>query len=177
MIKNKYIIQNDIVLVYCDNIKDKDIITKVSVNTFNDKMKDFNVKWFAKWNEHTSSYYIQCTKYMGSHKNGKTIFLHRFLTNAKQGEYVDHINHDTIDNTDNNLRKISDAENCKNRMSKNSNNKSGYRNVCLIQNWWYVQIMIDGKNQCIAKFRNVDDAGKFAEYARQKYYGEFAGDN
>ena len=154
MIKNRYAIQGNTVLVYCDNVKDKDVITKVSLNTFNSKMKNFDVKWFAKWNTHTSSYYIQCTKYRGYH-----------------------INHDTVDNTDENLRKISDAQNCKNRVSKNSNNKSGYRNVAVINGKFVVQLMVDGKNTKLGTFTDADEAGAFAKKMRQKYYGEFAGEN
>jgi len=89
--------------------------------------------------------------------------------------YIDHINHDTLDNRKSNLRASSNDENTKHRKSKNSNNKSGFRNVAIIKGWYTVQLMIDGKNQSLAKFKYAEDAGEYAETARQKYYGEFHG--
>lgn len=40
---------------------------------------------------------------------------------------------------------------------------------------WVVQLHINNKNERLGYFDNVDEAGKFAEKMRQKYYGEFAG--
>jgi len=75
-----------------------------------------------------------------------------------------------------NLRITNQENNLKNRRSKNSNNKSGYRNVCWIDGYWKVQIQIDGKNHRFAEnFKGVEEAGKFAELKRQEIYGEFAG--
>ena len=88
---------------------------------------------------------------------------------------VDHINNNDLDNRKSNLRIADRDDNSKNRKSKNSNNKSGYRNVCNINGWWCVQLMINGKNTRLARFKNVDEAGTYAEVARQKYYGDYAG--
>ena len=43
--------------------------------------------------------------------------------------YIDHINHNTLDNRLENLRITINNKNSKNRRHKNSNNKTGYRNV------------------------------------------------
>ena len=93
------------------------------------------------------------------------------------GETVDHINGNTFDNRKTNLRIVEDSNNLTNRKSKNSNNKSGYRNVCWSksESKWLVQLQINGKNTVLGKFDDVDEAGRFAEEMRQKYYGEFAG--
>jgi hypothetical protein len=45
----------------------------------------------------------------------------------------------------------------------------------LVNDWWVVQLQIEGKNERLGKFKDVHEAGKFAEEMRQKYYGEFAG--
>lgn len=42
---------------------------------------------------------------------------------------IDHINNDTKNNKKSNLRKTEHVSNARNRKSKNSNNKSGFRNV------------------------------------------------
>ena len=78
------------------------------------------------------------------------MYLHRLLTDTTDPDIrVDHENYDTLDNRKNNLRVTNDDKNTKNRSSKNSNNKSGHRNV----SW----------------------NGLYAEEMRQKYYGEYAG--
>lgn len=105
----------------------------------------------------------------------KSYYLHVILADIKNGGDVDHINHNTLDNRKSNLREITTSQNLRNRKSKNINNKSGYRNVCLINGKWCVQLMINGKNNRLAYFDNVDEAGEYAEKMRKKYYGEFAG--
>ena len=76
---------------------------------------------------------------------------------------------------------IADSNNSRNRKSRNKNNKSGYRNVCWDkrENVWLVQLQIDGKCKRVGKFPKdqLEEAGKFAEEMRKKYYGEFAGSN
>jgi hypothetical protein len=98
--------------------------------------------------------------------------------NPTIGEFVDHINHNTLDNGKENLRITSNRYNLKHRKGKNSNNKSGYRNVSWLNSYkkWCVQIQIEGKNTILGKFDDVDEAGKFAEEMRNKYYGEYAGE-
>ena len=70
-------------------------------------------------------------------------------------------------------------ENLKNRKGRNSNNKSGYRNVSWDGYKWIVQLQVNGKNTCLGRFpeNELEQAGKFAEEMRQKYYGKFAGSN
>ena len=105
----------------------------------------------------------------------------KFTMDAKDDEVVDHINHDTLDNTKGNLRCIPWKNNSTNRKSRNSNNKSGYRNVSWSknENKWLVQLQINKKNTVLGKFvyEDLDKAGQFAEEMRQKYYGKFAGSN
>ena len=104
-----------------------------------------------------------------------TPYLHRWILNLDDQVVVDHINHNSFDNRKSNLRITNDSSNLKNRKGKNSNNKSGYRNVCWIYNKWVVQIVINGKNTILGKFNDVDEAGAFAEEMRKKYYGKFSG--
>jgi hypothetical protein len=42
-----------------------------------------------------------------------------------------------------------------------------------------VQLQIDGKNTCLKRFKEneLEEAGKFAEEMRNKYYGEYAGNS
>ena len=84
-----------------------------------------------------------------------------------------------MDNRKSNLRIIENSNNLKNRKSKNKNNKSGYRNVSLINGKWVVQLQVDGKNKRLGSFAydELDKAGRFAEEMRLRYYGKFAGRN
>ena len=82
----------------------------------------------------------------------------------------------TLDNRRKNLRITDHSDNLKNRQGKNKNNKSGYRNVCMMSGKWRVQLMVEGKRILFKeKFTDVNEAGKFAEDMRIKYYGKFTG--
>lgn len=141
-----------------------------------DRVITYPYTWYAKLNKSIGKYYVYVSEYCTQTKKCKSIFLHQFIMNANS-KTVDHINNDGLDNRKTNLRIALDKNNSTNRRSKNSNNKSGYRNVF----WsskdkkWIVQLQIDGKNKRLGSFDNVHEAGKFAEEMRQKYYGEFAG--
>jgi hypothetical protein len=142
----------------------------------------FKYKWCTSYCEHTNSYYACATIYQGI-INGKpkytSIRLSTYLINHPYiiGKTADHKNSDTLDYRRKNLRLIEDEDNSKNRKSKNSNNKSGYRNVCWCNTTqkWIVQLQINGKNKVLGRFDDVHEAGAFAELMRQKYYGEYAG--
>ena len=126
-------------------------------------------------------YYARGTKSIGKYPNGQTknklIYLHRFIMDFPEDRDVDHHDYDTLNNREYNLVVTSTTLNSKNRCRKNTNNKSGYRNVSWRQNRWIVQIQIDGVNTVLKKFKKdeLDDAGNYAEEMRLKYYGEFAG--
>jgi len=113
-----------------------------------------------------------------SGEHPKTISIHRFLTDATEKHIrVDHKDHNGLNNRESNLRVTLHPNNNQNRKSKNSNNKSGYRNVF----WnsqrekWQVSLCRNNKRIIIGYFDDVNEAGRIAEEARQKYYGKFAG--
>ena len=131
------------------------------------------------------SYYALVTIYQGvengKEKSKKKTSLHYFLMNPNnlKDVHVDHINHDTLDNRECNLRVSKISDNLENRKGRNSNNKSGYRNVF----WnsaiskWSVSLCKNYKRIDLGDYDDVDEAGRVAEAGRQKYYGKFAGNN
>ncbi len=103
------------------------------------------------------------------------MFVMDFEFDKNNQKIIDHKNHNGLDNRKENLRLVDRSKNAKHRDGKNKNNKSGYRNVCWIKGKWVVQLQIDGKNTRLGSFVDVNEAGRFAEKMREKYYGEFKG--
>lgn len=147
-----------------------------------ERVINFPYTWYAKYSANAKGYYACATQYLPELKHGRTVLMHQFIVGIDRTarEFnVDHENHNTLDNRKENLRITNVPDNGKNREKKNSNNKSGYRNVCWLKSYnsWVVQLQINGKNTILGKFpkEQLEEAGKFAEEMRQKYYGEFAG--
>lgn len=144
-----------------------------------ERVLNFPYTWFAlKYNEATDDWYAGCSEYRPDLKQSRPFYLHQFITGIRD-KRIDHINTNIRDNRKENLRVISVSNNGKNRAKRNKNNKSGYRNVCWSKKYgaWVVQLQINGRNTILGKFseNQLEEAGKFAEKMRQKYYGEYAG--
>lgn len=174
-LKNNYKIEENFVIIYLDS-KGKIIETIIDLDDF-DLVNSYKGKFYARWYKNIDGYYVAIAIRDNTKKSDYTSQrLHRIIMGNPEPEYyIDHINHNTLDNRKQNLRVSLNDENTKHRESKNSNNKSGYRNVAVIHGLFCVQLMINGKNTLLAKFKDVDEAGLFAEKMRQKYYGDFAG--
>jgi hypothetical protein len=117
---NKEITRNEdgyAVINICD--KNKKIIGYTIVD--DDKWHELSKqKWCFK-NDNT---------YVQGRINNKTITLHRYLKNAKDGDVVDHINKISYDNRINNLRLSTNAQNSYNKSkTKNKNSSSIYKGV------------------------------------------------
>lgn len=145
-------------------------------------LKTLNLSWHVTYMPCNQCWYAQATEYLGI-INGKpaykTYYLSKLILKAdyNKRECVDHKNHNTLDNRKDNLRIGVIKKNTKNRKSKNSNNKSGYRNVSWnkSRNKWVVQLIIDGKNSVVGLFDDVHEAGAFAKKKREELYGSFKG--
>ncbi|KZE65060.1 hypothetical protein AV545_03825 [Paenibacillus jamilae] len=149
-----------------------------------DKVKSYDVKWYVAWHKNNNSYYARASIYLGKRDETrykyKLLYLHKLIYDSSNSkDIIDHIDNNTLNNIRTNLRKTNNKDNLKNRSGKNSNNKSGYRNVCWNKAYkmWVVQLQIDGKNKILGAFDDVHEAGKYAERMRQTYYGEFRGRN
>ncbi len=103
------------------------------------------------------------------------LYLHRVLLEAKDGEYIDHINGDRLDNRKDNLRKCSMSENLMNR-GKQKNNSSGYKGVSLdkSRNKWQAQIQKNGKNISLGRFYTREDAARAYDKAAVEFHQEFS---
>ena len=104
---------------------------------------------------------------------GKIIYpkMHRLLTNAKEGEVVDHINGNTLDNRKCNLRRVTNFENQQNRRGANVNSATGLRNInyCKERKTWNVQIMINGK-RFRKRYKDLEEAKHKTHEIRERGY-------
>jgi len=178
--KNNYLIIGDTTII---NIEKKNgTMIKMLIDTEDLRLLDHYNAIGIGYYRGVESYYAKINIYKGWNEDKgrydyKTLMVHRLIAKVKGNKRVDHINHNTLDNRKSNLRITNQSDNLKHRSGKNSNNKSGYRNVSFIQNKWVVQLQVNGKNTMLGRFDDVDEAGKYAEKMREKYYKEFKGIN
>lgn len=107
---------------------------------------------------------------------GTRIALHRFISGAKQGECVDHIDRNSLNNRSSNLRICSQADNTRNRKAPHTNT-SGYKGVSRHSgtNRWQARIGIGGnKHKSLGSFATPEEAARAYNAAALERYGEFA---
>lgn len=175
---NEYKIKGKTTILYLEK-KNEEIYETIIDTEDLDRLIKFNSTWHTFYSITAKTNYVAATKRIEESNRYNTVYLHRLLIDAPPNSYVDHINHNTLDNRKKNLRITTNDKNTRHRKSKNSNNKSGYRNVCWSEydNKWIVQLQLNGKNTVLGYFKDVDEAGKFAEEMRKKYYKNYAGEN
>lgn len=179
---NKYIINGNITTLILERKNSDNMETIIDTEDL-ERLKQQGYSWHAQWNvENLEFYATTCIRFTDTDgkRNGKVRALAREIMNVNETCIkVDHINHNTLDNRKCNLRLTNQSENSLNKNGRNSNNKSGYRNVFWNNNIgkWTVSLCKNYKRIIIGDYDDVDIAGKMAEKARQKYYGEYAGKN
>lgn len=103
-------------------------------------------------------------------KNGKKIYLHRFLTKCPKNKEVDHINGNKLDNRIFNLRIVNRAQNTMNRY----NTKGVW--FSKQKDRWIAEIR-NGKKIHLGIFKNFEDAVAVRNNAEKFYFGEYANKN
>jgi hypothetical protein len=130
-----------------------------------DKIREY------KW--HLSNMgYIQTT--IRNINRTNCILLHRLIMNAKQGEYVDHINRNKLDCRKINLRVCTNQQNNFNK-GLYSHNTSGVSGVSWDKshNKWEANIKLNRKKKFLGYFVNFEDAVQARRTAEIKYFGEY----
>lgn len=180
--KNNYTINGDTTIYHITRRNGEKF--DVLIDTNNKHIFDeLNLKIHVGWHSDIKGYYAEICQYLGmvdGKAKYKTLLVHRLVMNEQLTKNkVDHKSHNTLDNRENNLRVTVQDKNLKHRKGRNSNNKSGHRNVSWHErdNCWAVQLQIKGKNTILKRFpfEQLEEAGVYAEKMRLKYYGEFAG--
>jgi len=108
-------------------------------------------------------------RYASLKNKSKTVFLHRFILNAKTGQVVDHINRNKLDNRKQNLRFTNYSDNRLNHSQKPG--PSGYFHVCFHkrERTWYSYIKYKNINKHVGCFSSKIVAALLADRARKKY--------
>ena len=134
--------------------------------------EDFEELNRYKWHCSKTGYAIRT-----DHRGGKRkdIRMHRQILSEPDGFLIDHINGDKLDNRRVNLRLCTNAENMRNG-GKRSDNKSGYRGVCLnrVTGKWEAGLRYNGKNHYLGLFTNKHDAARMYNFWAADLFGEFA---
>ena len=115
-------------------------------------------------------------RYVQIYRNGRNMYLHRFILDAPPDKQVDHKNGDTLDNRRENLRLVSRATNNRNQHAP-PRSISGYRAVhwCRAEGRWRIRLRFDGHFVDYGKrWRSGHVAGLFADAVLQSVIGPFA---
>ena len=120
-----------------------------------------------KW----SAFETRGLRYANTKYNGKTIYMHRLILDAKKGEYVDHINGNGLDNRQENLRITSQGVNLANAKAF-SNNTSGYRGVIWFRAGWRAQVKHKGQPLQSGKRPNREDAALLRDELARRIWGK-----
>lgn len=123
------------------------------------------IRSLGKWNVHKVRDLFYAQKRIGE----KIMEMHRYITGAKKGEYVDHINHNTLDNRRCNIRVTTNAANLRNgRLRKN--NKSGNVGVGFYFGKWYAGIKVNYKRINLGTFKSKSQAIEARKQAEKLYW-------
>lgn len=113
--------------------------------------------------------------YVFTHKNGKTVFMHRLILKPSNKEIIDHENHDKLDNRRENIRIATKSTNAMN-VKKWEHNKSGIIGVNFRKdtNKWRAYIKINQKQITLGSYDIKEDAIIARLKAEKQYFREFA---
>lgn len=113
--------------------------------------------------------------YAFSQTKRSTIYLHRLITAAKTGDYVDHIDHDGLNNLRSNLRVCTQSQNMQNRNS-HGGNTTGFMGVYFHKktNKYQAQLQKNGRKISAGLYPTPEEAARARDQAALKHFGVYA---
>jgi hypothetical protein len=158
---NIYNIYDNYIEIKFSNAPEIFIIDNESLN------KIIDYQWYPK----RSKWSTYCSGYV----NKKVLVLHRYIMNAQEKQYVDHIDKNTFNTRLSNLRFVTNQQNGFNRQL-GKNNKSGIMGVSWfeLKNKWHVQIKFNYQKIYLGIYENMEDAIVARLKAEKLYFGEFS---
>lgn len=114
-----------------------------------------------------STWYVRCTK--------TKEYLHRILSEAPDGVYVDHVNGDGRDNRRSNLRLCAHHQNLRNT-GKHKDNSAGFKGVSRTSSGsrFRARIRSGGRDILIGHFCTAEEAAEAYRQAAERLHGEYA---
>jgi hypothetical protein len=130
-------------------------------------------KWYSFDNDGTGSRCYAICKI-----RGKTVYMHRMVMGAQDGEYVDHIDGNGLNNSRSNLRFATLSQNNMNQRMR-PDNTSGHKGIswCPDREKYQVYVNIDRKRKSLGRYRTLEEAIYVRDQAVKEHYGEFAREN
>jgi hypothetical protein len=112
-------------------------------------------------------------QWMKAKKRYRSLYMHREITDAPKGRYVDHINFDTLDNRRSNLRLCSPLESVRHQRGRRKR-RFEHKGITAFRNGQYrARISVNGKPIELGTFPTQKAAGEAYQKAAEKYFGEF----
>lgn len=111
----------------------------------------------------------------GDGEKHRVILMHRVITGAPDGKFVDHINSNRLDNRKSNLRTCSPQENTWNK-SFQPRNKTKLKGVRFEpdRGKYLAKIGYNGKTYNLGRYNCAEDAAMAYRLAAKKFHGEFS---
>lgn len=102
--------------------------------------------------------------------------LGRIIMDAKEGDFIDHVNHDTLDNRRVNLRICSYEQNCWNTRPRS---RCGFKGVTQVKGpkgapRWRALLSANGERYYLGVHETPEQAARAFDNAAKKYHGGFA---
>lgn len=115
-------------------------------------------KWYVGKNRKTGKLYVF------TNIDGKKVYLHRLIMNARKGELVDHKDRNPLNNKRNNLRIVTHAENSQN-IGTSARSRTGQRGVFFekFTGKYRVQFAVGGKKKSYGRFDTLEEAVAMAK--------------
>ncbi len=135
--------------------------------------EDFDSLAQYRWHIHNCGYAVRQSP-MVDGVPGRSIFMHREITNPPKGMEVDHKNGNKLDNRRCNLRAATKSQNMMNQR-KRKTSKTGVKGVHFSKQKqkYCAEIVVNGKKKHLGFFSDLEEA-KLARYkAATEMHGEF----
>lgn len=126
------------------------------------------VRWYAHKPANSRRFYV------GGHRAGRYVSLHRELVGAVAGQIVDHINGDTLDNRRSNLRIVTASESAWNRGRVGGRALKG---ISRVGRRWQAQIKHAGRSRYLGLFGTPEGAARAYDVAARELFGAHARPN
>lgn len=121
--------------------------------------------WSAKLNSNRTGWYA--SRRVGNH----SVYLHRYIMDAKPEEDVDHRDRFGLNNLRSNLRLCSTAQNMANQVKRAG---TLYKGVFKSGRRWGAQMTVRRKHLHLGRYEVIEDAARAYDVAARQHFGEFA---